>query len=380
MASIVPPPRACRPAPVPTDDERREVFGETELAAQDKPQTLAKLINWTLTDLMATHPEVVLAGEDVGRKGGVYGVTQRLQARFGRRRVVDTLLDEQSILGLAIGLAHNGFVPIPEIQFLAYYQNAQDQIRGEAATLPFFSDGQFTNPMVVRIASLGYQKGFGGHFHNDNSIAVLRDVPGLIVACPSNGPDAALMLRESVRLARVEQRIVAFLEPIALYATTDLHDDGDGGWAGHYPRPGDQRLELGEIGVRGEGDDVAIVTYGNGVRLAVQAERILAETDGVAARVIDLRWLNPLPVDAVVEAIGSCGHVLIVDECRRTGSVSEQLAAELAERRIDSRRLCAADSFIATGPGYAATLPGRDDIVAAVRDAIGDRRPDFFAR
>jgi 2-oxoisovalerate dehydrogenase E1 component len=127
-------------------------------------------------------------GEDVGRKGGVYGVTQKLQARFGPDRVIDTLLDEQSILGLGIGMAHNGFLPIPEIQFLAYLHNAEDQLRGEAATLPFFSNGQFTNPMVVRIAGLGYQKGFGGHFHNDNSLSVLRDIPGLILACPSTGP------------------------------------------------------------------------------------------------------------------------------------------------------------------------------------------------
>ena len=170
------------------------------------PQPMSRLINWALTDLMLEHPEIVCMGEDVGRKGGVYGVTQKLIQRFGPDRMIDTLLDEQSILGLAIGMAHNGFIPIPEIQFLAYLHNAEDQIRGEAATLPFFSNGQFTNPMVIRIAGLGYQKGFGGHFHNDNSLAVLRDIPGLILACPSRGDDAARMLRECVRLAREEQR------------------------------------------------------------------------------------------------------------------------------------------------------------------------------
>ena len=145
---------------------------------------------------MLEYPEIVMMGEDVGRKGGVYGVTQKLCDRFGQDRIIDTLLDEQSILGLAIGLAHNGFIPMPEIQFLAYLHNAEDQIRGEAATLSFFSNGQFTNPMVLRIAGLGYQKGFGGHFHNDNSLAVLRDIPGVIVGCPSHGADAAKMLRE----------------------------------------------------------------------------------------------------------------------------------------------------------------------------------------
>ncbi|MEL6681008.1 MAG: thiamine pyrophosphate-dependent enzyme, partial [Pseudomonadota bacterium] len=176
MESLIPPPRACAPTNGPTLERRAEVFG-SDLAAQASPQTMSRLIGWALTDLMLTHPEIIVAGEDVGAKGGVYGVTQKLQGRFGRDRVMDTLLDEQSILGLAIGLAHNGFVPVPEIQFLAYLHNAEDQVRGEAATLSFFSRGQFTNPMVIRIAGLGYQRGFGGHFHNDNSLAVLRDIP-----------------------------------------------------------------------------------------------------------------------------------------------------------------------------------------------------------
>ena len=114
-------------------------------------------------------------GEDVARKGGVYGVTRGLQKRAGRQRVFDSLLDEQSILGLALGAGVSGLVPIPEIQYLAYLHNAEDQLRGEAASLRFFSNGQYTNPLVVRIAGYGYQKGFGGHFHNDNGVAGLGD-------------------------------------------------------------------------------------------------------------------------------------------------------------------------------------------------------------
>ncbi|MCP3989240.1 MAG: MFS transporter [Actinomycetia bacterium] len=359
MATIVPP---SRPAPV--EEQGDEPFDEVERRAMDRPQTMAKLLNWTLAEIMHRHSEVVLAGEDIGVKGGVYGVTQRLQARFGPHRVIDTVLDEQSILGLAIGMAHNGMVPIPEIQFLAYYHNAQDQIRGEAATLPFFSSGQFTNPLVVRIAALGYQRGFGGHFHNDNSIAVLRDVPGLIVACPSNGADASAMLRECVRLAREEQRIVAFLEPIARYATTDLLEDGDLRWAHRY-RPAATALAVpfGTIAVNGAGTDVAIVTYGNGAYLAAQAQADLEER-GLGVSVVDLRWLSPLPLDAVAEAVADCGRVVIVDECRQSGSASEAIMVGLVERGVGPvTRLCAADSFIATGPGSAATLPSRDDIV-----------------
>ena len=371
MGSLVPAPRTNRPTKSPSADARAAVFADGDARALDQPQPLGKLINLALTDLLLAHPDIVLAGEDIGRKGGVYGVTQRLHDRFGPARVIDTLLDEQSILGLAIGLAHNGFVPIPEIQFLAYLHNAEDQIRGEAATLSFFSDRQFTNPMVVRIAGLGYQRGFGGHFHNDNSLAVLRDIPGLVVACPSNGHDAVGMLRECVRLAREDQRVVVFVEPIALYHTRDLHAPKDGLWSHVYPAPGAAPpIGLGDIGVHGDGRDVAIVTYGNGAYLSRQAAKVLADDHGLAVRVVDLRWLAPLPETAVLNAVQDCGAVLVVDECRRTGSQSEALMTLFAEHRTPGRvaRLAAEDSFIATGPAYGATLPSVDQIVAQARN------------
>ncbi|WP_439397477.1 dehydrogenase E1 component subunit alpha/beta [Bradyrhizobium sp. PMVTL-01] len=372
MASIIPPARKCSKTNGPTPEEREAVFGSADIRALAEPHHMAKLINLALTDLMLGHEEVVLAGEDVGRKGGVYGVTQRLQHRFGAHRVIDTLLDEQAILGLAVGLGHNGFIPIPEIQFLAYLHNAEDQIRGEAATLSFFSNGQYTNPMVVRIAGLGYQRGFGGHFHNDNSLAVLRDIPGVVLACPSNGRDAALMLREAVRLAREEQRIVVFVEPIALYMTRDLHKEGDRRWSFVYPPPGTAKISLGEIGVQGDGTDLAIVSYANGCFLSLQAQRILAEKYGLRVRVVDMRWLAPLPAESILRAAAPCKHVLIVDECRQTGSQSEALLALFAERSPSRvARITAEDSFIATGPAYAATLPSRDGIVAAALRLVG---------
>ena len=362
MASLVPPLRSCAPTNGPAPEVRSAAFGH-DAAQMDDPQPMARLINWALSDLMLEHSEIVVMGQDVGAKGGVYGVTQKLITRFGRDRVIDTLLDEQSILGLGIGLAHNGFIPIPEIQFLAYLHNAQDQIRGEAATLPFFSNGQFTNPMVLRIAGLGYQRGFGGHFHNDNSIAVLRDIPGVIIACPSRGADAVAMLRECVRLAREEARVVVFLEPIALYAMRDLHGEKDGHWMDHYPTPG-TRIGLGEIGVTGSGP-LAIVTYGNGHYLSQQAVPYLTEL-GIETRVIDLRWLAPLPADSLLKALEGANKVLIVDECRRTGGQAEALAALMADNtNIPFARLTAEDSFIATGPAHGATLPSRPSIIDA---------------
>ena len=363
MASIVPPARPCKPTNGPSDAARAAAFG-SDLKQMADPQPMSRIINWALTDLMLTHPDIVMMGEDVGRKGGVYGVTQKLAARFGADRMIDTLLDEQSILGLAIGMAQNGFIPMPEIQFLAYLHNAEDQIRGEAATLPFFSQGQYTNPMVLRIAGLGYQKGFGGHFHNDNSVAVLRDIPGLILACPSNGADAAKMLRECVRLAREDQRLVVFLEPIALYPMRDLHADKDGGWMNIYPTP-DQSIPLGEVGICGDGTDLAIVTFANGNYLSHQALPRLAAA-GIKTRIVDMRWLSPLPADALIAATKGCRHILIVDETRQSGGVAEALMALFTERcDVPTARLTAKDSFIATGPAYAVTMPSAGDIVSA---------------
>lgn len=368
-ASLIPPKRTLKQTTQVSRTIRESAFGKSDLRAQSEPQHMAKLLNFAMTDLMLAHNEIIMMGEDIGRKGGVYGVTQRLQQRFGPHRMIDTLLDEQSILGLAIGMAHNGFIPIPEIQFLAYLHNAEDQIRGEAATLPFFSKGQFTNPMVMRVAGLGYQRGFGGHFHNDNSLAVLRDIPGLIIACPSNGRDAALMLREAVRLAREEQRITAFIEPIARYMTRDLHEDGDGQWMFEYPEAGS--LKIDEIGIHGTGKDIAIVSYGNGYYLARQAAKVLRDTHKINCRVIDMRWLAPVPEATLLNSVKGCKSILIVDECRKTGSQGEALHTLFSSQiKTPVSLLASDDCFIATGPAYSATMPSKESIIAAAILAV----------
>jgi 2-oxoisovalerate dehydrogenase E1 component len=372
MAPIVPAVGANVSPPLPDDAARKTLFAKDERNLA-KPVTLAKSINFALADLMLRYPHISLFGEDVARKGGVYGVTQGLQEKFGAARVFDTLLDEQTILGLAIGMGHNGFVPIPEIQFLAYLHNAEDQIRGEAATLSFFSNGQYRNPMVVRIAGLPYQKGFGGHFHNDNSLAVLMDIPGIIVAVPSCAADAPAMLRECVRLAQEDGRVAVFVEPIALYHTTDLAEAGDGGWTADYAAPNAaQQISLGEIGVHGKGEDLAIITYGNGYYLSRQAEAEL-RAKGVDLRIVDLRWLHPLNEAAIAKAVAPAKKILIVDECRRAGSPSEKLMTILAEagRGNDTSRLTADDCFIALGPAAELTLPSTASIIEAAVKAAG---------
>jgi 2-oxoisovalerate dehydrogenase E1 component len=371
------PARASRRAgtPILAADERSAALGGTlpEAANASGGVTLAGAINGALADELARRPEVVVFGEDVGRKGGVYGVTAALQRRFGQGRVFDTLLDETSILGIAQGAAHVGLLPIPEIQYLAYLHNALDQLRGEAATLQFFSSGQFRNPMMVRVAGLAYQKGFGGHFHNDNSIGALRDIPGLVIACPARGEDAARMLRGAVAMAIEDGRIVVFLEPIALYHERDLHAPGDGGWLTPFPTP-PAHLLPGEVGVfEPDATDLLIVSYANGLRLSLQAARRLHETHAIKVRVIDLRWLNPLPFEAVRKHAAACGRVLVVDECRATGAgVADALVANLAEHGLGGRvaSLRAIDSFVPLGPAAGAVLVSTEQIEAAALASV----------
>lgn len=352
------------PLALPAPDEVRAAVAP--VASEDgRPLTLAQSINRALGDVLAAYPQALVFGEDVARKGGVYGVTRGLVGAAGPARVFDTLLDEQTILGLALGSAVSGFLPIPEIQYLAYVHNAEDQLRGEAATLNFFSQGQFRNPMVVRVAAYGYQKGFGGHFHNDNAVGVFRDVPGIVVASPASPDDAAAMLRTCVAAATVSGTPSVFLEPIALYHQRDLFEDGDERWLAPYPGS-DGHVPIGTARTYGNGDDLTIVTFGNGLRLSLQASRSLEER-GVGVRVVDIRWLVPLPVDDIIRESNATGRVLVVDETRQSGGVSEGIIALLVDSRFDGalRRVTSADSFVPLGDAASEVLVSKDQIVKA---------------
>ncbi len=338
------------------------------LSEATSPLTLAQGINAALSETLTRYPESLVFGEDVAKKGGVYGVTKGLLNEAGPTRVFNTLLDEQTILGLALGTSTMGMLPSPEIQYLAYVHNAEDQLRGEAATLPFFSNGAYDNPMVVRIAGLAYQKGFGGHFHNDNSIGVFRDIPGLVVAVPARADDAMEIFRTAFALAKVARRVVVIVEPIALYHTRDLHEDGDNRW---LTAPLPQAAPFARARVyHGGGPHLTIATYGNGLRLSLRAAKRLEAEHGIGARVLDLRWLAPLPIDDVVRHAGLTGTLLLVDECRANGGVSEALAAALLDRGLRPRfaRVTAADSFIPLGDAAEHVLVSEDEIIdAAVR-------------
>ncbi len=351
------------------DDVRQAQIGELA-EASDRPRHLALQINRTLADLLTAVPEMVLFGEDVARKGGVYNVTSELTKRFGVGRVFNTLLDEQTILGLAIGAAQAGLLPFPEIQYLAYLIHAIDQLRGEAGSLQFFSNGQYSNGMVVRLAGLAYQKGFGGHFHNDHGIAAIREIPGVLFGIAARGDDAARMLRTMAGAARACGRVCVSVEPIALYMTKDLHVDGDGGWLTLYPPPGDS-MPIGEVGVYGVGADLTIATYANGLWMSLRVAKRLAD-EGIAVRVIDLRWMVPLPLDALAEHVRDTGRLLVVDECRASSGIASEVAAGISDRVPGARirRLTAPDSYVPLGPAANLVLVSEDEITAAVRAVL----------
>jgi 2-oxoisovalerate dehydrogenase E1 component len=358
----------------PGQAARLEAFAG-KLPEKAGPLTLAQTINATLLDALLGNPGMVLFGEDVAAKGGVYGVTKGLRERIGKDRVFDTMLDETSILGLALGGGLGGLLPVPEIQYLAYLHNAEDQLRGEAASLQFFSSGAYRNPMVVRVAGLAYQEGFGGHFHNDNSVAVLRDIPGLVVGVPSGPLEAAPMLRTCLAAAQVDGNVCVFLEPIALYHTRDLHTEGDNGWLAPYAAPADwtrDHVTIGRAKVYGDGEHLTIVTFGNGVRMSLRVAARLAER-GVGVRVVDLRWLSPLPVADLVREAGATGRVLVVDETRRSGGVGEGVLAALVDAGYvgAARRVSAVDSYLPLGTATRHLLVSEDMIDQGARSLLG---------
>lgn len=382
-AEVMTPLMACDASSVRADAMRMRGPGPpsraSDRARAPRRRTLAGCLNAALADELDRRRELILFGEDVGAKGGVYGVTAGLQRSFGEARVFDTLLDETAILGTAQGAGLAGLLPVAEIQYLAYLHNALDQLRGEACTLGYLSSGQFRNPMLVRIASFAYSGGFGGHFHNDNAIGALREIPGLAIAAPARGDDAARMLRAGLAMASAGGQVVAFLEPIALYHERDLYEQGDRGWLCDYPAPGepDSVLLPGEVGLYGpEEAELLIVSYANGLRLSLRAARTLAREDQLAIRVLDLRWLAPLPVEPLLEQASGCACALVVDECRGSGGgVADALVAGLVEGGFGGSvaGLRAADSYVPLGPAAAHVLVTEEQIVAAARRLVARR-------
>src|SRR5690606_11385356 len=227
-------------------------------------------------------------------------------------------------------------------------------------------------PYTTLFRSLGYQRGFGGHFHNDNSIAALRDIPGIVVGCASRGDDAVEMLRTLAAMANVDGRVAVFLEPIALYMTKDLYAPGDGGWLFPYPEQGGAMVPgQGRVYAVDDGngcDDLVIFTYGNGVPMSLRAARRIEAAHGWSVRVVDLRWLVPLDTAFIVEQARRGRRILIVDEGRRSAGVGEGVLTAIIEGGFGGRpfgRVVGADTFTPLAGAALLVIPGEDDIVAA---------------
>jgi 2-oxoisovalerate dehydrogenase E1 component len=223
--------------------------------------------------------------------------------------------------------------------------------------------------MVVRIAGLAYQKGFGGHFHNDNAVGVLRDIPGLVVAVPSRPEDAGPMLRSCLAAAQAHGQVSVYLEPIALYHERDLHEAGDRGWLAEYDPA--TVAPIGSARLHGSGADLTIVTFGNGLRMSLRdAQRLRGE--GIGVQVLDLRWLAPLPMPELLATASTTSRVLVADETRHSGGVGEGVVSGLVEGGYAGRiaRVASRDSFVPLGDAANLVLLGEDEIEKAARTLL----------
>jgi 2-oxoisovalerate dehydrogenase E1 component len=205
-------------------------------------------------------------------------------------------------------------------------------------------------------------------------VAALRDIPGLIIASPARPDDAAAMLRTCLAAAETDGSVCVFLEPIALYHARDLLAAGDGGWKAGYDPPerwASGHVPVGRAAVHGDGTDLTIVTFGNGLWLSLRAADRLA-TGGIGARVLDLRWLAPLPADDILREAAATGRVLVADETRRTGGVAEAVLAILADGgfRGQAARVTSEDSFVPLGDAASAVLLSQAAIEAAARALV----------
>ncbi len=359
----------------PPAGRRNEAFGDRPPELEG-PLTLAESINRALLDAALVSPSLVVLGRDVARMGGVHGVTKGLHKRLGPARVTDTALDEQTVLGLALGAGVSGLLPVAEIQSLADLHAAEGQLRTEAATLSFRSGGAYRNPLVIRVPGLAYQDGLGGAVGGDNGLGFLRDIPGLVIACPAHPSEAPGLLRTCLAAAEADGTVSVFLEPIALYHERDMLEAGDDAWRAPYPAPslwGSFHAPIGRASVWGTGTDLTIVSFGNGLRMSMRVAAQL-EQDGINSRVLDLRWLAPLPLEDVVREATATGRLLIVDETRRTGGISESLVTGVLESGFDGKlaRVTARDSPVPVGPAAEFVLLSENEISSIARALCRD--------
>ncbi len=317
---------------------------------------MVQALNSELDFRMSQDDSIVLLGEDIGVDGGVFRVTDGLQAKYGTERVLDTPLEELGIVGMAIGMATTGLRPVPEIQFQDFIYTAFDQIVNQMAKMRYRTAGRITVPLVLRTPYGGGIK--GGLYHSQSGETYFAHTAGLTVVTPSNPYDAKGLLSSSIDL----NDPVIFLEPKRLYRAqkADVPDE-------------DYKVPLRKANLVRNGDDLTIVTYGSMVPTVLQA----VEKNSLNADVLDLRTLVPYDIDSIVKSVRKTGRVMIVHEAPRTLGMGSEISAAIAERAIE---YLYAPIVRVTGPDTPFPyrleeyyLPNEKRIVAAARKILNFR-------
>ncbi len=363
-------------------------FTTPELPENAGPMTMRFALNYTLFDLFHLTEDALLFGEDVADfsghmieevekqkklkgKGGVFLVTKNLQREFGNARCFNTPLDEAGILGRAIGHCYQGHRPLPEIQFLDYMSPAYQVLKDRIATMYQRSNRMYSMPMVVRTTYGGYKQGAGAFWHSEGNLGTWMNIPGLLIAVPSNAYDAAGLLKT----AWASDDPVLFCESVAMYNRRD--------WEGvsvETPVPEiDELIPFGVATIHDEEhSDVGIITYGATVHICRKASEVLKEK-GIHARIVDLRTVKPMDEAAILTAAKDCGKVLVVTEDRFHGGAAATIASVITRGEglfhleAPVKLVTAVDARVAYGmDGDKACLPNVDKVVGAVEELHGD--------
>lgn len=306
---------------------------------------------------MKNDPNVLVFGEDVGVNGGVFRATEGLQAEFGEDRVMDTPLAESGIGGLSIGLALQGFRPVPEIQFFGFVYEVMDSIAGQMARMRYRSGGRWTAPITVRSP-------FGGgvhtpELHADSLEGLVAQQPGLKVVIPSTPYDAKGLLISAIR----DNDPVIYLEHMKLYRS----------FRQEVPE-GEYTIELGKAEVKREGKDVSVFAYGAMVHAALKAAEEL-EKEGISLEVVDLRTVQPLDIETIIASVEKTGRAIVVQEAQKQAGIAANVVAEINDRAILSLeapvlRVAAADTVFPFSQAESVWLPNHKDIVEAVKKVM----------